>query len=214
VTRKLFRVALSIDAEHPDRPCEPGGAARVLDALSGAGVRATFFVQGRWAEAEPAVAARIARDGHLVGNHSHHHARLPLLTAAGLAEDVRASEAAIRAIVGVDPRPWFRCPFGSGAGSAKLIDRLAELGYVDVGWDADALDWDGPPPGTLRSRVVRGVIEHGDGAVLLLHSWPDPTSEALPGILGDLLTAGATFVTLDALDIVPGRRSPLPVAAA
>jgi len=51
-----FRVALTFDAEHPDRPARPGNDERLLDALAAAGVRATFFVQGRWAEAYPAVA--------------------------------------------------------------------------------------------------------------------------------------------------------------
>ena len=57
-------------------------------------------------------------------------------------------------------------------------------------------------------------MDHGDGAVLLVHSWPDPTALALRAVIGDLLAVGATFVTLDGLDVVPGRRSRLPVAAA
>ena len=79
-----FRVALTFDAEHPDRPwCPPGNAERVLDTLRDRGVRATIFVQGRWAEAYPATARRIADEGHLVGHHSHYHARMPLLLEAG-----------------------------------------------------------------------------------------------------------------------------------
>ena len=75
-----IRVALTFDAEHPDRPTRAatsGCSTRWLPAAT----RATFFVQGRWAEANPAVARRIARSGHLVGSHSFYHARMPLLTA-------------------------------------------------------------------------------------------------------------------------------------
>ena len=33
-----FRVALTFDAEHPDRPwCPPGNAERILDVLAAAG---------------------------------------------------------------------------------------------------------------------------------------------------------------------------------
>ena len=53
-----FRVALTFDAEHPDRPTEPGVTAAILDRLAELAVPATFFVQGRWVEAEPAVAKR------------------------------------------------------------------------------------------------------------------------------------------------------------
>ena len=67
-----FRVALTFDAEHPDRSwCPPGNAERILDALRDEDVPATVFVQGRWAQAYPSTARRIADEGHLVGHHSN-----------------------------------------------------------------------------------------------------------------------------------------------
>ncbi len=195
-----FRAALTIDAECADRPTEPGVTTRILDVLGEARVRATFFVQGRWAEAEADVAARIAQDGHLVGNHSHHHARMTMLTGAGIVRDVRAAEAAILAATGQDPRPWFRCPFGAGAGSRRVIDRLAAAGYVDVGWDVDGRDWAGGSAGRIEGRLVRGTLAHGDGAIVLLHGWPSATPLALEEAIRRLRDEGATFVTVDALD--------------
>jgi len=41
---------------------------------------------------------------------------------------------------------------------------------------------------------------------VLLHGWPTVTAAALPGAIQRLSDAGATFVTLDALPVVPGRR--------
>jgi peptidoglycan/xylan/chitin deacetylase (PgdA/CDA1 family) len=109
------RVALTFDAEHPDRPAAgEGGTQRILDELERAQVRATFFVQARWAMANPSLVRRIADDGHLIGNHSTYHARMTLLSDDGLLEDVRAAGDTISEIAGVDPRPWFRCPFGDG----------------------------------------------------------------------------------------------------
>ncbi len=200
-----FRVALTFDAEHPDRPTDPGTTAAILDHLAELAVPATFFVQGRWVEAEPAIAARIARDGHLIGSHSHHHARMTMLTRTGLRRDVRAAEAVIRDITGVDPRPWFRCPFGAGADSARVIDALAALGYRDVGWNVDGRDWAGGSAPALERRVVRATLAHGDGAVVLLHGWPTITARALPAIVRALRGAGAVLVRVDALDAVPGR---------
>ena len=85
-----LRVALTFDAEHPSRPhCPPDATERLLATLAAREVRATFFVQGRWATAYPAVARRIATDGHLVGNHSHYHARLSTLTADGVVADLK-----------------------------------------------------------------------------------------------------------------------------
>jgi peptidoglycan-N-acetylglucosamine deacetylase len=200
------RVALTFDVEFADRPTSHGATTAILDTLEAEGVRSTMFLQGRWAEAEPVVARRIARDGHVIGNHSHHHARMTILTGAGITRDVRAADAAIQAATGVSPRPWFRCPFGAGARTVRVVRRLADAGYVDVSWHVDPGDWSGVSATVLRRRVVEGVLAHGDGAVVLLHGWPDATPKALPGIIGDLRAAGSTFVTVDALDDVPGRR--------
>lgn len=202
-----FQVALTFDAEHPDRPTEPGVTARILDVLGEGGVPATMFIQGRWAEAEPVLARRIAAEGHLVANHSHHHARMTLLTAAGIVRDVRAAERVLHAVTGRDPRPWFRCPFGAGAGSRRVADALAAIGYVDVGWHVDGRDWASGSAACLEERVVRQATAHGDGAVVLLHGWPRPTPEALPGIIRRLRDHHATFVLIDRLDELPGRRS-------
>jgi peptidoglycan/xylan/chitin deacetylase (PgdA/CDA1 family) len=199
-----FRVALTFDAEHPDRPADDGNAERLLDAIAEAGIRATFFVQGRWAEAYPATARRIGQDGHLVGSHSHYHARMPLLSAAGLATDVRDAEAAILEHVGVDPRPWFRCPFGAGGDDVKLIGRLEALGYREVGWDVSAEDWEPTNSAAdVESTVVSGVTACGDGAVVLQHTWPNQTLAALPRIVAALRERGATFVGVDELASLP-----------
>jgi peptidoglycan/xylan/chitin deacetylase (PgdA/CDA1 family) len=202
-----FRVALTFDAEHPDRPAADGNADRLLDELARLDVRASFFVQGRWAEAYPATARRIVTAGHLVGSHSHYHVRMPLLTADGLATDVRDAEEAIREHAGIDPRPWFRCPFGTGADDPVLVGRLAALGYREVGWHVSPEDWNpaNSPMDVIRT-VVDGAAEHGDGAVVLHHTWPDQTLASIPGIVTRLRDSGATLVGLDELSDLPGLR--------
>jgi peptidoglycan/xylan/chitin deacetylase (PgdA/CDA1 family) len=197
-------VALTFDAEHPDRSwCPPGAAERILDVLAGAGIRATFFVQGRWAEAYPATARRIADEGHLVGNHSHHHARSPLFSDRGLREDVDAARDAIVRATGRDPRPWFRSPFGDGADDPRVLAVIAAAGYRHVGWHVEVEDWEpARTPAAIAADAVAGIRRHGDGAVLLLHTWPGGTVEALPHMLEDL-HEGSRFVTVDALQEVP-----------
>ena len=197
-------VALTFDAEHPDRSwCPPGAAERILDVLAGAGIPATFFVQGRWAEAYPATARRIADEGHLVGNHSHHHARSPLFSDRGLREDMDAALDAIVRATGRDPRPWFRCPFGDGADDPRVLAVIAAAGYRHVGWHVEVEDWEpARTPEAIAADAVAGIRQHGDGAVLLLHTWPGGTVEALRLVLKDL-HEGTRFVTVDALEEVP-----------
>lgn len=196
------RVALTFDAEHPDRPlCPPGNADRILDVLREADLRATFFIQGRWARSQPATARRIAEDGHLVGHHSNYHVRMPYLSDDGLRADVTEGELAIRDVLCADPRPWFRCPFGEGHDDPRVLGVLEELGYREVHWDVELEDWE---PWRTAEDVARdataGALEHGDGAIVLLHTWPEPTAGALPRIIESLGREGVNLVTVEELE--------------
>jgi peptidoglycan/xylan/chitin deacetylase (PgdA/CDA1 family) len=199
------RVALTFDAEHPDRPgCPPGTIDRILDDLGAARARATFFVQGRWAQAYPQAARRIAEAGHLVGCHSHFHAEMPLLSDEGLAADLAAAGGAIEAATGIDPRPWFRCPFGAGADDPRVLDAVAAAGYRNVDWHVVVEDWESDRTGDrVAADTLAGVAAHGDGAVVLLHTWPGATAAALPSILDGLRRREARTVTIDELPELP-----------
>jgi peptidoglycan/xylan/chitin deacetylase (PgdA/CDA1 family) len=145
-----FRVALTIDAEFADRPTDTGATARLLDVLAEDGIPAAVFVQGRWASGEPALARRIVEDGHLVGNHSHHHARMTMLTGPGIVRDVREAEQAILDATGVNPRPWFRCRPRSCCGSNTCSSR----GGTSSGWTSSRCRADQRPlpiPATPRA---------------------------------------------------------------
>jgi peptidoglycan-N-acetylglucosamine deacetylase len=200
-----FRVALTFDAEHPDRPHRPGVTEGLLDVLKQRAVRSTWFLQGRWVESAPDLARRVASDGHLVGNHSFYHARMPLLSDEGLATDIRDAEQAIRDHVGVDPRPWYRCPFGAGADDPRVLDALAARGYREIGADVVLEDWEPHRTGDLlAAEAIREAPAVGDGAVILFHAWPPGTLDGLPAILDGLQARGATFVGIDELDRFAG----------
>jgi peptidoglycan/xylan/chitin deacetylase (PgdA/CDA1 family) len=199
-----FRVALTFDAEHPDRP-RAGSAAAVLDELDRASVPATFFLQGRWVESEPLLARRVRDAGHLIGSHSHYHARMGLFSPAGFRTDVAAAEGVIRRAVRVNPRPWFRLPFGSSATDARRVALLAELGYRHVGWHVEPKEWQTRSTvAGVVSTIVDGAKAHGDGAIVLLHTWPRPVPEALSIAIPALIAVGARFVRLDQLDLPAG----------
>jgi peptidoglycan/xylan/chitin deacetylase (PgdA/CDA1 family) len=200
-----FRVALTFDTEHPDRPHRPGVTAEILDLFAERGVRATFFLQGRWVESDPGLARRVASDGHLVGNHSHYHAQMPLLTDEGLLADVRDAEAAICDATGVDPKPWFRCPFMAGADDPRVIGALASLGYRHIDTDVVLDDWEPWRTGeAIATDALAQVPEVGDGCLVLFHGWPPGTLDALPAIVDGLRAAGASFVGVDELERYAG----------
>jgi peptidoglycan/xylan/chitin deacetylase (PgdA/CDA1 family) len=199
------RVALTFDAEFAGRPTVPGTEERILAALAEADAKATFFIQGRWARANPELARRIAEAGHLIGNHSNYHAPMDGLSDELLRYDVRKAEETIREVTGVEPRPWFRCPFGAGMHDERVLAALEELGYSHVGWDLDPEDWnDAHGAEELERLVLAGLRARNGDTIVLLHAWPTATAEALPAVLRGLRSAGAEPVRVGALS---GSRS-------
>jgi len=194
-----MRIALTIDTEHPDRPCDPENPELMVEILKAEGVKATFFVQGAWALSHPHLLRRIRDDGHLIGNHSHWHAPMTKLREPGAKESVTKAEAAIVAVCGVDPRPWFRLPYGDGAGPRHpgMTELLDNLGYRHVGWDVDPRDWDPEAtPASILECVKDVIASKADPVKIVLHAWPDATLFALPRLIEKLRLLG-DFVRLD-----------------
>ena len=198
-----IRVALTFDTEHPDRP-NHAGTAPLLEVLAAAGVRATFFLQGRWVEAEPLLARLVVQNGHLVGSHGFYHARMSYLTDDGVRHDIDRAEACIRDLAGVDPRPWFRCPFGDGASDPRVLGGLAQAGYRHVGWHVDTQDWrEGLTVEALERCIRDGVRSAGDGTIVLLHCWPDVTPRAVERVVAAASADGVSYVGIDELGSLP-----------
>ena len=196
-----MRVALTFDTEFPGRPTVRGVEDELLAALAAAGVRATFFLQGRWVRANPRQARRLAEAGHLIANHSNFHAPMDGLDDELIRGDVRKAEETIRTTTGADPKPWFRCPFGAGMEDERVLTALAELGYQHVGWDVDPEDWNETHGAADVARLVlEGVRGRDDDTIVLLHGWPAATAGALPAILDGLGSNGVELVTVGALD--------------
>ena len=129
------------------------------------------------------------------------------LTSAGRGQDLRAAQTAIRRVTGVDPRPWFRCPFGDGMDDPGVLADVERLGYRSVGWDVDSFDWQASATGPLVARrIVDGAVAHGDGAVILEHPWTRGTGRGLqPAIDG--LRAHVTLVASRSASPRVARRS-------
>ena len=203
-----IRVALTFDAEHADRP-DIGGTESLLTVLAAAGSRATFFLQGRWVESAPSMARAVVEAGHVVGSHGHYHARMSHLTDDGIRDDVARAEAAICEIAGVDPRPWFRCPFGDGARDPRVLAGLEAAGYRHVGWHVDGEDWQAEATAAdLEHRVRDGIRHAGDGSIVLLHGWPSATPSVVERLMASANEDGVSYVGIDELGVAPVETVP------
>ncbi len=191
-------VALTFDAG-----ANSAGLPSILQTLGTAGVRATFFLTGTWAGANPAGVAAIVAAGHRVGNHSMTHPGFSTLSDAQIAQQLAGAQAAITA-AGADSRPLFRFPFGER--DARTIAAVNALGYVPVRWTVDTLGWKGTSGGITAQIVAdRALSGLQPGEIILMHvgSNPDDGStldaDALPQLIDRIRQAGYAFATLDAL---------------
>jgi peptidoglycan/xylan/chitin deacetylase (PgdA/CDA1 family)/GT2 family glycosyltransferase len=195
----------------------PNGAytSRVLDILRREHVRATFFLIGERVRLDPATAARIVREGHVVGNHTEHHPiPFALEPASALQAEVSAAEESIRDATGQFTH-LFRPP--NGLRSPWLMRVLESDSLVTVTWDDAPGDWNRLPVETIVERTVRGAHS---GSIILLHDGlngapdadQDATVRALPGIIRGLRARGFDFVTVPELLHCPATLSSWPPA--
>jgi peptidoglycan/xylan/chitin deacetylase (PgdA/CDA1 family) len=200
-----MQLAVTIDVEARDHPCVPGNFRRMTDTLVDAAVPATLFVQGGWLEqraTEDEVAA-LQSPGMVVGLHSQTHRRFTTLTRAAIATEFADSEAALRRR-GIAPhRPLFRLPHLDGNTDVATLDAVEALGWTHVDCHATAYDWEDrlrERPEQVAQHVVddveaRRATGH-DCAIVMIHSWPDPTPEAVRLLLDYAARSGDRFVAL------------------
>ncbi|GAA0952561.1 polysaccharide deacetylase family protein [Nonomuraea longicatena] len=180
-------VALTFD----DGPGPDTG--RLLDTLRDAGARATFFAVGANAAARPDLVRRMAKEGHLVGNHSWAHRDLSKLSSARITDSLARAQDTLTAAMGQRPT-LARPPYG--AVSADVAAAARKLGLALVTWDAEAQDRHERDPASVASTAMR---QAQPGAIILLHDVNRATVDAVPAILDGLRGKGYTFVTVPEL---------------
>ena len=185
------KIALTFDDGPSKRNTE-----EILAILGEYGVKATFFVIGENAEANPDRIRSIYNAGHEIGNHTYTHAYISRIPASKLRSEIRRTEEVLTRITGQKP-VVFRPP--GGYYDDKSLAIVEEMGYRSVLWSLDTRDWSMPRSEKIVSKVT-GETEGGD--ILLFHDLESkklPTPAALRKIIPALLEDGYEFVTVSQL---------------
>ncbi|KAG8152848.1 polysaccharide deacetylase family protein [Burkholderia catarinensis] len=144
----------------------------LLDVLHAASCQATFFLLGKNLAGALDVAARMARDGHRLGNHTHSHARPGTLADDALIDEIDATDALIRdayraaGIPAPDAIP-LRLPYGLMPQDNRAAV-LARLQREHTGWTAILDDWQRPAPSpqalfdAMCAHADAGAARHRD----------------------------------------------------
>jgi len=181
------RIQLTFD-DGPD----PRWTPAVLDALAAHGLRATFFVVGRSAQAHAALLRRVTEAGHALGNHTWSHRHPWTLARADAVREVVQAAQAIADAAGAPPR-LFRPPFGRRRPCMSAA--AAEMGARTVMWSRSAVDWG---PLANPAGIARRLARVRDGETILLHdaargsNRPECMLAVLPQFLARLQGEGWT----------------------
>ena len=174
-----LRVALTLDVEHADRPSHAGVTEELLDILAArtcarrcssraAGHRRIRLLarrdcHGRASGRLPLALPRAHADAVAArpGRRTCAPRRRPFATSPG---SIRGRGFGRRSARWIAARPCSSQLTRAWLSQRRLARRLARLGKPRAGW--------------RRAAHHRRCVEHGDGAIVLMHGWPAPNPEA------------------------------------
>ena len=176
-------VALTFD-DGPRR----GTTERLMDGLKERGAKATFFLMGQQIEDNAALVARMAEEGHQIGNHTWSHQRLDGILPDEAAQEVARTEAALEALLG-GGEYWLRPPYGQ-------VAEGVELGVPMVKWCVDPRDWESRD----AEKVTRAILDCVEpNSIILLHDIYSTSVDAALRVVDRLQEEGYWFVTVEEL---------------
>ncbi|MDN5346697.1 MAG: hypothetical protein PWP65_261 [Clostridia bacterium] len=163
---------------------------KIEEALASAGVKATFFITGRWAEQFPGMVKELALAGHEIGNHGFSHAHVDQLSLEDNKREIERAEKILKELTGIKPN-LYTPPYGEN--KPHVVAAAAQLGYKTIMWTVNPGDWMPERNGADIIRIVKQKAQNG--AVILLHP-TEKTAEVLPEIIRLLKEEGYGFKTV------------------
>lgn len=166
---------------------------KIVETLTNAGIKGTFFLVGFWIDQNEDKVKKIDEAGFDIGTHSETHPKMSTLSQAKMTEELETSMSKITKITGKSVK-FFRAPFGDY--NDTVMNIAGSLGLKTIQWDVDTLDWKGLSGNEIFERVKQNVK---NGSIILCHNNSDHILEALPLIISYLSSNGYKMVKISEL---------------
>ncbi|EIJ82117.1 delta-lactam-biosynthetic de-N-acetylase [Bacillus methanolicus PB1] len=180
-----------------DNGYENGYTAKILDVLKKEHVPAAFFITGHYLESEPELVKRMAKEGHIIGNHSWFHPDLTQVSDERLKNELERVRAETEKLTGQKQMPYLRPP--RGIFSERTLELAKQQGYTHVFWSLAFIDWHIDQQKGWKYSYDSIMKQIHPGAILLLHTVSRDNAEALEKVIKDLKQQGYQFKSLDDL---------------
>lgn len=179
-----------------DGPSE--NTAALLDALKERGARATFFVIGKQAEQHPELVARMAAEGHEVGNHSYSHDGINITEPDDMIADYEKCSDLIEEYTG--KRPTLMRAVG-GTTVDSIHDYVKEQNLRLCGWVGGGDDYNQTDKDVVVNFYMdeEGNCTISDGDLVLLHENHASSVQAALELIDLLMADGYECVTVQEL---------------
>jgi peptidoglycan-N-acetylmuramic acid deacetylase len=180
-----------------DNGYENGYTNKILDVLKNKKAPAVFFVTGHFVKDQPELLKRMAKEGHLIGNHSWSHPDLSQVLGSRIKDELEKVRLEAAKQTGQQEMKFLRPP--RGIFSERLLKVSRELGYTAVFWSVAYKDWDIKQQKGAAFGYQSVMSQLHPGAVILLHSVSSDNADALGKIIDDARKRGYEFKSLDQL---------------
>ena len=173
-------------------------AKKILEVLARHHVKGTFFMTGKFVEANPDFVRKVVTAGHEIFNHTYDHPHLPTLTDAEIVTELDKVNASLASVVGstsmISTRPFFRAPYGDR--DERVMNVALKNGYHGVYWTVDAHDWE-ESTGVTPAEVVGRIISNlKSGNIYLMHVGDNITGDVLDQVFTEIEAKGYKIVSL------------------
>jgi peptidoglycan/xylan/chitin deacetylase (PgdA/CDA1 family) len=165
----------------------------VLEALDAHCTKATFFMVGRMALADPDMVKEVARRGHTIATHTWSHANLQRLAPLRGQAEIELGISAVQQALGAPVAPFFRFPYlrETPATSDHLRNRQIATFAIEV----DSRDYRTSSAQVVYDNVLRQLAAARKG-IILFHDIHPSSVRALPELLAALKARGYRVVHL------------------
>lgn len=164
----------------------------MLEALKMHQVKATFFIEGKWAKEESNYVQMIQDEGHLIGNHAYNHPDMQRLSKEEIVQQIERTNEILEAITNERPK-WFAPP--SGSFNMNVVEEASALNMETILWTVDTIDWRNPSVPVMHARVMDNIH---NGATILMHP-TEVMAKGLDELIEKILTKGYRIGTIDQL---------------
>lgn len=148
----------------------------MVEILNKHQVKATFFIDGAFANDFTHLVQMIEEEGHTLGSHGYQHKDMAQMSKQQARNNLEQANDLLFALTKEEIK-YFAPPSGSfNTGTVEVAD---EMGMETILWTVDTIDWKKPTKDVLISRVLNKIH---NGATILMHP-TQVTVDSLPELI-------------------------------